>query len=65
MSVVATTEEHTAPSRVARRTTPGAALAALGIVYGDLGTSRSIPCKQPSRRSVAGLPRKPQWVSSR
>ena len=39
MSVVATTEEHTAPSRVARRTTPAAALAALGIVYGDLGTS--------------------------
>jgi K+ transporter len=25
--------------RVARRTTPAAALAALGIVYGDLGTS--------------------------
>ena len=39
MSVVATTEERTAPSRVDRRTTPAAALAALGIVYGDLGTS--------------------------
>jgi KUP system potassium uptake protein len=39
MSVVATAEEHTAPSRVARRTTPAAALASLGIVYGDLGTS--------------------------
>ena len=39
MSVVATTEERTAPSRVARRTTPAAALASLGIVYGDLGTS--------------------------
>src|SRR4029077_20163369 len=34
--VVATTEERTAPSRVARRTTPAAALASLGIVYGDL-----------------------------
>jgi KUP system potassium uptake protein len=39
MSVVATAEERTTPSRVARRTTPAAALAALGIVYGDLGTS--------------------------
>jgi KUP system potassium uptake protein len=39
MSVVATTEGRTAPSRVARRTTPAAALASLGIVYGDLGTS--------------------------
>ncbi len=39
MSVVATTEERTAPSRVARRTTPAVALASLGIVYGDLGTS--------------------------
>jgi len=34
-----TLDEHTALSRVARRTTPAAALAALGIVYGDLGTS--------------------------
>ena len=39
MSVVAATEERTVPARVARRTTPAAALAALGIVYGDLGTS--------------------------
>jgi KUP system potassium uptake protein len=39
MSVVATAAERTMPSRVARRTTPAAALAALGIVYGDLGTS--------------------------
>jgi KUP system potassium uptake protein len=39
MSVGATTEERIAPSRSARRTTPAAALAALGIVYGDLGTS--------------------------
>ena len=39
MSVVATTEEDTAPSRAVRRTTPAAALASLGIVYGDLGTS--------------------------
>jgi hypothetical protein len=31
MSVVATAEERTAPSRVARRTTPAAALASLGI----------------------------------
>ena len=29
-------------ARVARKTTPAAALAALGIVYGDLGTSRLI-----------------------
>jgi K+ transporter len=39
MAVVATAAERTMPSRVARRTTPAAALAALGIVYGDLGTS--------------------------
>jgi len=39
MSVVATAAERTMPSRVARRTTPATALAALGIVYGDLGTS--------------------------
>src|SRR5439155_12066240 len=39
MSVVATTGKRTMPSRVARRTTPAAALASLGIVYGDLGTS--------------------------
>ena len=39
MSVVTATEERTVPARVARRTTPAAALAALGIVYGDLGTS--------------------------
>jgi KUP system potassium uptake protein len=32
-------EDNSALSRVARKTTPAAALAALGIVYGDLGTS--------------------------
>ena len=32
-------EDNPALARVARRTTPAAALAALGIVYGDLGTS--------------------------
>src|SRR5271169_7241572 len=32
-------EDDSAAARVARRTTPAAALAALGIVYGDLGTS--------------------------
>jgi KUP system potassium uptake protein len=32
-------EENSALARVARKTTPAAALAALGIVYGDLGTS--------------------------
>jgi hypothetical protein len=36
MSLVAATEERTAPSRVVRRKTPAAAPAALGIVYGDL-----------------------------
>ena len=39
MSVVASAEERTVPTRAAQRTTPAAALAALGIVYGDLGTS--------------------------
>ena len=39
MSVVASAEERTVPTRAAPRTTPAAALAALGIVYGDLGTS--------------------------
>ena len=32
-------EDNAALARVARKTTPAAALAALGIVYGDLGTS--------------------------
>jgi KUP system potassium uptake protein len=32
-------DDSPALARVARRTTPAAALAALGIVYGDLGTS--------------------------
>ena len=32
-------EDNLALARVARKTTPAAALAALGIVYGDLGTS--------------------------
>jgi KUP system potassium uptake protein len=32
-------EDDSAPARAARKTTPAAALAALGIVYGDLGTS--------------------------
>jgi K+ transporter len=32
-------EDYRALTRVTRKTTPAAALAALGIVYGDLGTS--------------------------
>jgi KUP system potassium uptake protein len=32
-------EDGSAAARIARKTTPAAALAALGIVYGDLGTS--------------------------
>jgi KUP system potassium uptake protein len=32
-------DEHRAPSRVDQPTTPAAALTAMGIVYGDLGTS--------------------------
>ena len=32
-------DDNPALIRVARKTTPAAALAALGIVYGDLGTS--------------------------
>ena len=32
-------EDSSAAARIARKTTPAAALAALGIVYGDLGTS--------------------------
>ena len=39
MTAVATAEEKVAADRVGRKTTPIAALAALGIVYGDLGTS--------------------------
>ena len=39
MSSVTPADEHRAPSRVDQPTTPGAALTALGIVYGDLGTS--------------------------
>jgi KUP system potassium uptake protein len=31
--------DNPALARIARKTTPAAALAALGIVYGDLGTS--------------------------
>src|SRR5579863_4437844 len=36
---LATTKESPDSSRATRSTTPGAALVALGIVYGDLGTS--------------------------
>ena len=32
-------EDNSALARIARKTTPAAALAALGVVYGDLGTS--------------------------
>src|SRR5579864_3024347 len=32
-------EDNSAAARIARKTTPAAALAALGVVYGDLGTS--------------------------
>jgi KUP system potassium uptake protein len=38
MSTV-TVDEHRAASRVDQPTTPAAALTAMGIVYGDLGTS--------------------------
>jgi KUP system potassium uptake protein len=39
MSSIRTVDEHRAASRVDQPTTPAAALTALGIVYGDLGTS--------------------------
>jgi KUP system potassium uptake protein len=39
MSSIRTIDEHRAASRVDQPTTPAAALTALGIVYGDLGTS--------------------------
>ncbi len=39
MSADAIHEDDRVLARVARKTTPAAALAALGIVYGDLGTS--------------------------
>jgi KUP system potassium uptake protein len=39
MSSTTTVDEHRAASRVDQPTTPAAALTALGIVYGDLGTS--------------------------
>ena len=65
MSVVAATEERTVPARAARRTTPAAALAALGIVYGDLGRARSTPCKRSPKPSVDGLPLRPPSASSR
>jgi KUP system potassium uptake protein len=39
MSSIDTVDEHRAASRAGQPTTPAAALTALGIVYGDLGTS--------------------------
>jgi KUP system potassium uptake protein len=39
MPAIVAAKESSVASRVARRTTPAAALTALGIVYGDLGTS--------------------------
>ena len=39
MPVVIVDRDYAAPGRVAQTVTPTAALAALGIVYGDLGTS--------------------------
>ena len=63
MSVVATAEERTVASRVARRTTPAAALASLGIVYGDLGTSPLYTLQRSSRPSVDNLPDLPSTLS--
>jgi K+ transporter len=62
MSVVATAEERTVASRVARRTTPAAALASLGIVYGDLGTSPLYTLQRSSRPSVDNLPDLPSTL---
>jgi KUP system potassium uptake protein len=59
MSVIATTQEGTAPSRVVRRTTPAAALASLGIVYGDLGTSPLYTLQAVIQLSVDSLPPRP------
>jgi K+ transporter len=39
MSSITAVDDHRAASRVDQPTTPVAALTALGIVYGDLGTS--------------------------
>jgi hypothetical protein len=39
MSSITAVDDHRAASRVDQPTTPAAALTALGIVYGDLGTS--------------------------
>jgi K+ transporter len=43
-------EDNQELESVARKTTPAAALAALGIVYGDLGTSPLYTLMAPSSR---------------
>ena len=44
-------EDNPALVRIARKTTPPAALAALGIVYGDLGTSPLYTLRSSVRRA--------------
>ena len=47
-------EDNPVMVRIARKTTPPAALAALGIVYGDLGTSPLYTLKRGRRRRATG-----------
>jgi len=65
MSVAASAEASTVPARAARRTTPAAALASLGIVYGDLGTSPLYTLQAITQASADGFPLRPLSASSR
>ena len=56
-------EDNSALASVARKTTPAAALAALGIVYGDLGTSPLYTLQ--ARRPADILPGRRRSVVSR
>jgi K+ transporter len=49
-------EQHRAASRVDQPTTPAAALTAMGIVYGDLGTSPLYTLQAVAEANEGGLP---------
>ena len=52
-------EEHRAASRVDQPTTPTAALTAMGIVYGDLGTSPLYTLRAVAEATEGALPAAP------
>ena len=63
MSTV-TVDEHRAAPRVDQPTTAAAALTAMGIVYGDLGTSPLYTLQAVAQTFDGGLSASGRWVSA-